>query len=490
MRKPLMLIATLLVGWALPLMVSAQGAAPPVVYHYDIDSSDYHCPVLCTPGSSSCGPDSAGLAVKRKITTSGISTTTLTSVSSDAPFRGLAVGDYISATVSAAVFSDVPATVTYQSRVSGIVSHNSITVDDAFNIPAAGVGFTWWKLSALARSNSEAGWFAYPNAPGVNVVTSFPQISDTGGVDYVIETRNLIGSVGQLPLVASGPTNIATAVAFPDNVERVNFLYEPWQQMRACFKVTTSDDDGIVITSTTDDLDWKEYINSYTVGAADDLDFTEDSGGTPKVCTIDSTAGAYTGATLAAHLTTLMNAAACTPDNTYLVSYSTSTHKFTIARATGTKTVDLLWNTGANTATSLKTLLGYANTDDTGATTYASDSATGETTFTQNLDAGTYSGADMCVEIAAEMNATASVVGVYSCAFAGTPDDTITISATGITQLMILWNSGTNNATSADTALGFSADSTGALSYTGSDLDMGAASEIEKIDVTVREIAR
>jgi hypothetical protein len=78
-------------------------------------------------------------------------------------------------------------------------------------------------------------------------------------------------------------------------------------------------------------------------------------------------------------------------------------------------------------------------------------------------------------------DATAATV---SCSYS-VADDKITISATGITQLMILWNSGTNNATSADTALGFSADSTGALSYEGAAIGMNASDEVEKVTITL-----
>lgn len=54
--------------------------------------------------------------------------------------------------------------------------------------------------------------------------------------------------------------------------------------------------------------------------------------------------------------------------------YSNTTGKFTIT-ATAATSLDLLWLTGTNTATSAKTKLGFANTDDTGSLTYSSDTA-------------------------------------------------------------------------------------------------------------------
>lgn len=70
---------------------------------------------------------------------------------------------------------------------------------------------------------------------------------------------------------------------------------------------------------------------------------------------------------------------------TITVSYSDSTRKFTIA--SDGVTFELLWATGANTANSAKTLLGFANTDDTAAVTYTSDNALSwASTFTPSYD--------------------------------------------------------------------------------------------------------
>lgn len=66
--------------------------------------------------------------------------------------------------------------------------------------------------------------------------------------------------------------------------------------------------------------------------------------------------------------------AAADPAETFTCTYSDTTGKFTIATSTST-VLSLLWQSGTNTATSAKTTLGFANTDDTGATTYTSDTA-------------------------------------------------------------------------------------------------------------------
>lgn len=107
-------------------------------------------------------------------------------------------------------------------------------------------------------------------------------------------------------------------------------------------------------------------------GENDKLDFTE---GTTGDATATLTAGNYaTGADLATEIQTQMNTAAT--DNTYAVSYSSSTHKFTIARATGTASFGLEWATGANAATSVGLDIGFdTSADDAGLLSYEGDNA-------------------------------------------------------------------------------------------------------------------
>ena len=105
-------------------------------------------------------------------------------------------------------------------------------------------------------------------------------------------------------------------------------------------------------------------------GFNDKLDFTEGSAGD---ATATITAGNYlTGTLLTVAIATAINAAAT--NNTYDVTYSTSTNKFTIARLTGSDTIGLEWSTGANPAANVGIDLGFLiAADDTGSTTYTSD---------------------------------------------------------------------------------------------------------------------
>lgn len=118
---------------------------------------------------------------------------------------------------------------------------------------------------------------------------------------------------------------------------------------------------------------WRSKLGwNIVAGFNDRLNFTE---GTTGDATASITAGNYaTGALLAAEIQTQMNTAAT--DNSYTVTYSATTFKFTIARDTGTDTIGLEWDTGPNTDRSIGGDIGFdISADDTGATTYTGDNA-------------------------------------------------------------------------------------------------------------------
>lgn len=87
---------------------------------------------------------------------------------------------------------------------------------------------------------------------------------------------------------------------------------------------------------------------------------------------------------LADALNTALNDAST---ETYTVSYSNSTGKFTIA--SGSTVLSILWNTGANAANSIGTKLGFnVAANDTGSTSYVSDNAqTYQAALTPSYDA-------------------------------------------------------------------------------------------------------
>ena len=113
------------------------------------------------------------------------------------------------------------------------------------------------------------------------------------------------------------------------------------------------------------------YNNPITITTANNkLDFSE-TGPVVGVATIPAAVYADPEA-LATAIQTALQAAATV--DTLTCSYNNSTGKFTLA-SDGT-TFSLLWNTGANTANTIGTTIGFAvAADDTGALTYTSDSA-------------------------------------------------------------------------------------------------------------------
>lgn len=88
-------------------------------------------------------------------------------------------------------------------------------------------------------------------------------------------------------------------------------------------------------------------------GVNDKIDFTED-GGAEVTATL--AAGTYTTTALAAEIKTKMEAVNGT--DTYAVTFSTSTKKFTITKSAGVFV--LKWATGTNAATAADSLLGFA----------------------------------------------------------------------------------------------------------------------------------
>lgn len=96
------------------------------------------------------------------------------------------------------------------------------------------------------------------------------------------------------------------------------------------------------------------------------IDFTDDVGTFAAVVPVQTY---KTPVDLALAIELALNGAST---KTYACTYSNETGKFTIA-STDSVVLSLLWNSGTNAANSIKSLIGFANTDDTGATSYVSD---------------------------------------------------------------------------------------------------------------------
>ena len=98
------------------------------------------------------------------------------------------------------------------------------------------------------------------------------------------------------------------------------------------------------------------------------IDFRETNGGPELTAILDE--GTYTPATLSAEIASKMDAASANA-RTYTVTFDLLTGKWTI---TGETFLELLWDSGTNTANSLGPVIGYAVTDLTGAITYTAAS--------------------------------------------------------------------------------------------------------------------
>ena len=160
---------------------------------------------------------------------------------------------------------------------------------------------------------------------------------------------------------------------------------------------------------------WRSKVGWNIIASYNDkLDITEATTG-DAIATL--VAGNYaTGALMATQLQTQINAAAT--DNTYTVTYSTATFKFTIARATGADAFGLEWDGGASAATSCGEDIGFdTDADDTGETTYTGDDACYKSREYIVIDLG----------VARDVKA----IGFYASNLAST--DTVTIEADSTT---------------------------------------------------------
>lgn len=214
------------------------------LFRYELDSTTYVYPQLCS-GVTSASPGAcpgSGNPTSKLVTTSGASSATLTSVNTDAPFAGMAVGD-------ALVLQSQDATSTLLSepvtrRADAVASVNSITLSSAVIVPTAGVTFVWSRLVAGTGAATD-GWFPMPESASSQINISFDQANVTGGIDYKIECRQCVNAYCTTPNIIAGPTNVAS---FPA-AARASITNERWSQCRVGLKIGTADDGGDLTTN-------------------------------------------------------------------------------------------------------------------------------------------------------------------------------------------------------------------------------------------------
>ena len=258
------------------------------------------------------------------------------------------------------------------------------------------------------------------------------------------------------------------------------------------------------------------------------IDFREDpiAGDLSAELTATIAEGTYTLADLATAIKTAMETESTVSGNsiTYNVSYDAVSNKFSIASAGGLDELKILWDTGTNAATCPLNQLGFSDTDGTGAVSYTGNgqavtnldaasaftistwikttdtdstfinrNATGftigstnnkidfeedngiesKTGLTAVIETGTYDNTSLCQEIETALETESSTNGHridYSVTYDGV-NDKFTIAENGatLTELKLLWSTGTNVDESAGALLGYdtSSDDTGNTTYAG-----------------------
>lgn len=124
---------------------------------------------------------------------------------------------------------------------------------------------------------------------------------------------------------------------------------------------------GLIAAVTTNSVCQIAYGFTIVAGYNNKLDFK--TSGTPFTATF--TAGDYTGAALASHIQTQMNAVSAN----WSCSYSATTGLFTFGNSNGSAQNALSFGTGTNVATGCATLLGFAIADVTHAAAFTATSA-------------------------------------------------------------------------------------------------------------------
>lgn len=177
MRKTIaVLLAVLIGGSGIASSQALTRVNYPLAADYDLDATSYT--YLYSTGLS-LSITNAGRLETRQITTSG-SSTTVTSLGSTGSFDFVAVGDLLQIVVNG---------VEYWRKVTARASANSITVNDAITIAAAGATGVPFRYRTPAVGTGDVGWVQVLGAP-VKFWWNIEQISVTGGIDVKIECRD------------------------------------------------------------------------------------------------------------------------------------------------------------------------------------------------------------------------------------------------------------------------------------------------------------
>jgi hypothetical protein len=166
----------------------------------------------------------------KRITTSGSSSTTVTSVSTDGPFTYVAVGDLLMIPVSGRV---------YERIVTARASANSITINSAINIPATGTAFGY-KKAFFSTDPGDNLFIPVGSLDAGSFVWSVNANANTGGVVSSVECA-IETAAGWSPIVEIDTDTVASG-STGNVVSSQDFRLTPYTHCRFGLSFGTNDD--------------------------------------------------------------------------------------------------------------------------------------------------------------------------------------------------------------------------------------------------------
>lgn len=172
-------------------------------------------------------------AVNLPITTSAALSTTVTGVATNNPFNMVTAGDLLLIPLGGRV---------YQRKVTAKASANSITVNQAINIPAAGVTFSFKKFFFSTNPQDEM-LIPVADYDTLLVNWSVDANANTGGVITLLQcTDSKQPDFPTTPWVQIVTTTVASAGTQSATTESVNLTLLPYTYCRMGMRFGTGDD--------------------------------------------------------------------------------------------------------------------------------------------------------------------------------------------------------------------------------------------------------
>lgn len=170
--------------------------------------------------------------VELPITTSGVASTTVTAVGSNAAFTNVQVGDLLLIETAG---------TTYERKVTARASANSITVHQAILLPTAGVRFGYRRLYFSTDPTDEMA-FKVEGASTALVTWSVAANANTGGVINLLECTRRGPSWPTLTWVQLGTTTTASGSTNAGTAESIDLTLLPFSHCRFGWRFGTGDD--------------------------------------------------------------------------------------------------------------------------------------------------------------------------------------------------------------------------------------------------------